>query len=485
MAENSLRTKNLDKLIAESKANAGGLKQTLTGNNLILLGIGAIIGAGIFVMTGKAAADHAGPALALSFVFSGMGCAFAGLCYAEFAAMIPSSGSAYTYAYTTLGEVVAWVIGWMLILEYMFGASTVAASWSKYLTEFLDIFGVTIPDALCHPAIIYDSATGFTASGALINLPSVIIVGMATTLLVVGIKESASFNNIIVFIKVAVVLLFIGFGIYYVKPENWQPFIPENTGKMGEYGWSGIVAGAATIFFAYIGFDAVSTAAQEAKNPQKDMPRGIMISLIICTILYILVSLVMTGLAPYMDYKGEGAPIAVAMRKVPQLEWLAPWITFGALAGLTSVILVMLMGMPRVFFSMANDGLLPRAFTKVHAKYQTPYVTTILTGVAAGILSGLFPVGLLGDLVNIGTLAAFAIVCIAVLVLRAKRPDVHRPFKTPWVPVIPIAGALICGLQMLLLPRITWILLAGWLVIGFTIYFFYGRSNSLVGQGKN
>lgn len=471
-------TKSLSKLMDHSNDESGGLKRTLTGNNLVALGIGAIIGTGIFVLTGTAAANHAGPALVISFIISGLGCAFAGLCYAEFASMIPIAGSAYTYSYATLGEFVAWIIGWDLILEYLFGASTVAVGWSGYVVSFLKDIGITIPQTLCQAPLHYDEQAGWVASGAILNFPAMFIIIIMTVLLVVGIKESAKFNNIIVITKVIIILLFIGFGISYIDGSNYTPFIPENTGTFGKFGWSGIFAGAGVIFFAYIGFDAVSTAAQEAINPQKDMPKGILGSLIVCTILYIVVSLVLTGIVNYKELNVP-APIALAIDKSGgQLTWLALPIKIGAIAGLSSVVLVMLMGQPRIFYSMAKDGLLPPVFAKVHHKYKTPHVTTIMTGSVAALIAAVFPIEILGELVSIGTLLAFVIVCAGIIVLRKTRPDIERPFKTPLVPFVPIMGILICLAQMVALPTDTWMRLIIWMAIGIVIYFTYGIKNS-------
>jgi APA family basic amino acid/polyamine antiporter len=473
--------KPLNVLMNEISDEKHALKRTLGRLNLITLGIGAIIGAGIFVLTGQAAAAYAGPAIILSFVVAGIACAFAGACYAEFASLIPIAGSAYTYAYATLGEFIAWIIGWDLILEYLFGASTVAVGWSGYVVSFLKDFGIVIPSAMCNAPFAFDAATGvWTATGAIINFPAIFIVLFVTTLLVIGIKESANFNNIIVIIKVTVILLFIGFGVFYVTRANWHPFIPENTGTYGHYGISGILRAAGVVFFAYIGFDAVSTAAQEAKNPQKDMPYGILVSLIVCTVLYILVGFVMTGIVPY--YKlNDPAPVAVAVNAAGSgLIWLRFPVKIGAIAGLSSVVLVMLMGQPRVFFSMSRDGLLPAAFSKVHPKFKTPYITTIVTGSIASVLAGLFPIGLLGELVSIGTLLAFTIVCGGVLVLRYREPDLKRPFKTPFFPYVPILGIITSLGVMASLPRDTWLRLIGWMVIGIVIYFTYSRKRSKI-----
>jgi APA family basic amino acid/polyamine antiporter len=491
------------KSIAVLQAEAAGestehtLRRALGALNLTTLGIGAIIGAGIFVLTGTAAAQYAGPAIVISFIVSGLGCLFAGLCYAEFASMIPIAGSAYTYGYATLGEFIAWIIGWDLILEYLFGASTVAVGWSGYFTAFMDQIGIHMPAAFTsaplqyHESPVIDKVTqavlhpaGFSQTGALVNLPAMVLIALMTTLLVIGIKESARFNNFIVILKITIVLLVIGFGFMYVNQANWHPFVPPNTGEYGHYGWSGIVRGAAVVFFAYIGFDAVSTAAQEAKNPQRDMPIGILGSLAICTILYILMSLVMTGLANYTELDVPH-PVFVAIEKAgPALSWLASFINIGAIAGLASVVLVMLMGQPRIFYSMARDGLLPPVFGKVHPRFKTPYVTTILTGIVAGVVAGLFPIGLLGELVSIGTLLAFVIVCAGVIMLRYKSPNIARPFRTPLVPIVPILGILICGYMMSSLPRATWERLIVWMILGLAIYFLYSRSHSKLARAE-
>jgi APA family basic amino acid/polyamine antiporter len=493
---------------AAAEGEAVTLRRALGALNLTMLGIGAIIGAGIFVLTGTAAAQFAGPAIVLSFILAGTGCLFAGLCYAEFSAMIPIAGSAYTYGYATLGELVAWIIGWDLILEYLFGAATVAVGWSGYFVAFIKELGITLPTAwtqapldvvgthtLVRNLMCVDPATsvavaatngvcaaGLTLTPGMLNLPAILLVGLMSTLLVIGIKESASFNNVIVFIKVAIVILVIGFGFMYVKTANWHPFIPTNTGEFGHYGWSGIARGAAVVFFAYIGFDAVSTAAQEARNPQKDMPIGILASLAICTVLYILMALVMTGLARYQDLNVPH-PVFVAIQAAgPALTWLTYFINIGAILGLASVVLVMLMGQPRIFFSMSRDGLLPEIFGRVHPKFQTPYITTIVTGIVAAAVAGFFPIALLGELVSIGTLLAFVIVCFGVMILRYVRPNIPRPFRTPAVPLVPILGILICGYMMYTLPSDTWIRLLVWMAIGLLIYFTYSVRHSKVAR---
>ncbi|MFN0062864.1 MAG: amino acid permease [Myxococcaceae bacterium] len=470
----------------EPGADGHEFKRALGPWNLTLLGIGAIIGAGIFVVTGTAAALHAGPAIVLSFVLAGVGCLFAGLCYAEFAAMIPVAGSAYTYAYATLGELAAWIIGWDLILEYLFAASTVAVGWSGYFVAFLrENLGIHLPTAFTSAP--FEVAAGSHiphATGAIVNLPAVALIVLITALLSIGIRESATANNIIVFLKVAVVLLVIGFGAMHVEPSNWTPFIPENTGKFGEFGFSGILAGAGVIFFAYIGFDAVSTAAQETKNPQRDLPIGILASLAVCTVLYIIMALVMTGLAHYSELN-QPHPVFVAINKAgPALRWLTPIVNMGAIAGLASVVLVMLMGQPRILYSMAKDGLLPPYFSKVHPKFRTPFSATIVTGIFAGVIAGLFPIGILGELVSIGTLFAFVVVCAGILVLRYKRPDLPRPFRTPWVPFVPVAGMLACLSLMAGLGLETWMRLFAWMALGLLTYGLYGRRHSRVGLAQ-
>jgi basic amino acid/polyamine antiporter, APA family len=500
---NKLFTKKpLEVLMKEADNKDHGLKKTLTATNLTTLGIGAVIGAGIFVLTGQAAAQYAGPAIIISFIISGIACALAGLCYAEFASMIPISGSAYTYAYATLGEFIAWIIGWDLILEYLFAASTVSVGWSGYVVSFLHDFGINLPaqfTAAWHTVLINVPNIGWKpitdeltksllSSGisvdtlphitAICNAPAMFVVAMLSILLILGIKETANFNNIMVITKVSVIILFVGIGILFIKQGNWHPLIPKNTGEWGHFGWSGILRAAGVIFFAYIGFDAVSTAAQEAKNPQRDMPVGILGSLGISTILYILMAIVLTGIVSYTQLN-VADPVAVGVNAMgDKMFWLRPIIKIAAIAGLSSVVLVMMMGQPRIFFTMANDGLLPPVFSKVHPKFKTPYISTALTGFVAIILAGILPISILGELVSIGTLLAFVIVCLSIIVLRKKSPELKRPFKTPWVPFVPILGAGTCLLQMFSLPFDTWLRLIIWFILGLAIYFFYSRKHS-------
>lgn len=470
-----------------------GLRRALGPTELIALGVGAIVGAGIFVLTGVAAALYAGPAVPLSMVIAGAACALAGLCYAEMAAAVPVAGSAYTYAYATLGELVAWIIGWDLILEYAMGAATVGAGWSATFVSFLSVVGIHLPPALVSPPLAHCSAAqvaqaasgcvtaGWHFTGALINLPAVAVILAMTALLVRGIRESARFNAVVVIVKVGVLLLFVAFGLAYVQRHNWQPFIPPNAGHFGEFGWSGVLRGAGFVFFAFIGFDAVSTAAQEAKYPQRDLPIGMLGSLVLCTLLYVVVSATLTGLLPYRELNVP-SPVVMVVERVPQLGWLRAVISLGAVLGLGSTILVMLLGQSRVFYAMSRDGLLGAWAGRVHPRFRTPYLSTAFTGFAVALFTGLFPIQILGQLVNIGTLLAFAIVSAGVWVLRRRRPEMERPFRTPFVPLVPLLAILCCIGLMLTLPVDTWIRLGVWLVIGLGIYFGYGSRHSVLQQ---
>ena len=470
------------------------LRRVLGPVDLTLLGIGAIIGTGIFVLTGQAAEAHAGPAVVLSMIIAGIASALAALCYAEFASSVPVAGSAYTYGYATLGELVAWIIGWDLVLEYALGAATVAVGWSAYVISFLADLGIRFPPLVsAAPGTAVVLADGSSAT-ALFNLPAMLISAAATMLLVVGIQESARVNAVIVAVKVTVVLLIIGLGSLFISTENWHPFIPPNTGEFGAYGWSGVLRGAGVIFFAYIGFDAVSTAAQEARNPQRDMPRGIIGSLVICTILYVLVSGVMVGLVPYQQL-GVPAPMALAVDAArlkaagsawqPMLDVMPYVVKLGAILGLSSTIIVQMMAQPRIFFSMGKDGLLPAWASTIHPRFRTPYVTTLITGAIVALASGFTPIGVLGELVSIGTLFAFVIVSIGVIVLRRTRPDLERPFTTPWVPALPIASAIVSTALMAALPRATWERLVIWMALGLIVYFAYGYRHSILrSQGR-
>jgi APA family basic amino acid/polyamine antiporter len=476
---NLLKTKSIEALVDDVEKGKH-LKRTLTAFDLTLLGIGAIIGTGIFVLTGTAAANQAGPAITLSYVLAGLACGFAALCYAEFAAMIPISGSAYAYAYATLGEVIAWMIGWDLILEYAVGSMTVSIGWSGYFQRILAGFGLELP--------AWMAAAPGTLPGAVINLPAIVIVLLITALLVIGIRESARFNATMVTIKLAAVLFFIVAGFKFVKPENWSPFAP--------YGWSGIMAAGAVVFFAYIGFDAVSTTAEEAKNPSRDLPIGIIASLVVCTVLYIVVAGILSGIMPVTHYRTLeaglpgipivplaestaflNAPVAYALHVINQ-DWAAGLISAGAVAGITSVLLVMLMGQPRIFFSMSRDRLLPEGVSKVHPRFGTPYITTIITGCVVAFFAALTPINVVGEMTSIGTLFAFVVVCSAVIMLRIKRPEARRPFRVPFGFLFPVLGVVSCLYLMLSLSAVTWVRFLVWLDVGMMIYWFYGRTHS-------
>jgi basic amino acid/polyamine antiporter, APA family len=497
-----LAKKPLDMIQSEcEEVGEHTLKRALGPTNLIALGIGAIIGTGIFVLTGSVAAQNSGPAVVLSFIFAGIACAFAGLCYAEFASLIPIAGSAYTYGYATLGELVAWVIGWDLILEYAFGAATVASGWSANVVQLLARMGIPLPPQwiatpgtqLAFYREMWQPVASLPAgvnpatlphATAVFNLIAFLAIAAVTTILVIGIQESANINTMIVFVKVGTVLVFIAIAAAFVfnhfaqAKVNWTPFIPPNTGTTGEFGWSGVMRGAGKIFFAYIGFDAVSTAAQEAKNPQKDMPVGILGSLTICTLLYIVTSGLLTGVISYTRLN-VGAPIALGMAETG-VKWGEFLVLIGTILGLSTVMLVMLLGQSRVFFSMSRDGLLPRWAGAVHPRFRTPWISSIVVGVFVAFLPAILPIGILNEMTSIGTLLAFVIVCAGVWVLRVRRPDLHRPFKTPLVPLVPILGIVSSFALMAFLPLSTWIRLVVWLIIGMVIYFSYGRRNSRV-----
>lgn len=461
------RRKPAATLMTEASAEGFGLKRALGALDLTMLGIGAIVGAGIFVLTGVAAAKYAGPAIVLSFVVSGFACAMAALCYAEFAAMIPVAGSAYSYSYATMGELVGWIIGWDLVLEYAVGAAAVAVGWSGYLRVILAGLGVQLPSSLTH-------APG-SAPGAIVNLPALLIVLVISAILYIGISESARLNSIIVSIKLVVVVLVIVIGGFYIKPANWSPFAP--------MGWGGVMKGAAVIFFAYIGFDAVSTAAEEVINPNRDLPLGILGSLFVCTLLYILVAAVLTGMVPAAAID-LNAPLASAF-VIRGLNAISGIISLGAVAGLTSVLLVLLLGQSRIFFAVSRDGLLPAAFSKVHPKYRTPYIPTTITAIAVGLTAAFLPIQEIAELTNIGTLFAFVLVCAGVWILRRIEPELNRPFRTPLVPLVPVLGMFFCAYLMLSLPAVTWIRFFVWMALGFAIYFGYGRFHSRIAQQES
>ena len=477
MDSNLFKVKSIEQLVGDAEHGGKALKRSLSAWDLTLLGIGAIIGTGIFVLTGTAAANQAGPAITMSYLAAGLACAFAALCYAEFASMIPVAGSAYTYAYATLGELVAWMIGWDLILEYAVGSMTVAIGWSGYMQRLLAGAGIELPTAIAAAPPV-----------GVVNLPAVLIVLIIMVLLVIGVRESARANAIMVAVKLVAVLFFLGAGAAYVRPENWSPFAP--------YGWSGIMAAGGVVFFAYIGFDAVSTTAEEARNPQRDLPIGIIASLVICTVLYLAVAAVLSGIVPVIQFRTAAdalpgvpviapeesvrflnAPVAYALSVIGQ-DWAAYLVSAGAVAGITSVLLVMLMSQPRIFFAMSRDGLLPPGVSKVHPTFRTPYITTIITCVVVALVAGVTQIQTVGEMTSIGTLFAFVVVCAAVLMLRFKRPDAHRPFRVPLGPVFPICGILSCTYLMLSLPVITWVRFLVWLNIGLIIYWFYGRTHS-------
>jgi len=470
------------------------LRPVLGSLQLTSLGVGAIIGAGIFIVIGLVARDKAGAATMLSFVIAGLACAFAALCYAEFASMVPVAGSAYTYAYATLGEIFAWIIGWDLLLEYGVGAASVAHGWSHYFTDFLGLLGVTLPRALIDAPFDFNPATGrFVSTGAIIDLPALLISAFLTVFLVIGIRLSATFNALMVAVKLAVVFLIVAVGVFYIDPQNWHPFAPYGYSGISFFGKTivgqqaaggeplGVMAGAAIVFYAYIGFDSVSTHAEEARNPSRDVPIGIVASLVLCTVLYIAVAAVLTGMVPY-DKIDIDAPLAHAFSRVG-LPWAHFLISLGALTGITSVLMVLMLSQPRIMLAMARDGLLPASFFgSVHARFRTPWKSTVLTGIAVGLMGAFLPLRMLAELVNIGTLLAFVIVCAAVLIMRYREPDTKRPFRCPFVPLVPILGIGFCMLLMFSLPAENWFRLIVWLLLGFAIYFSYGRRHSLLGQ---
>lgn len=453
------------------------LSRKLNAFNLIAIGIGVIIGAGIFSLTGIAAANNTGPAVTLSFLLAAIGCAFSALCYAEFASLVPVSGSAYTYSYATFGELFAWIIGWDLILEYSVGAATVAISWSQYLIKFLANYGIHLPVQLVLSPFETTTLSNGSVVHGYLNLPAILIVVGITLVIIRGVQASALFNSIIVVLKVSVVLVFIAFGWQYIDQANYHPYIPKNTGTFGEFGISGIFRGAGVIFFVFIGFDIVATMAQETKNPQRNMPIGIIGSLVVCTVLFVLFGYVMTGLANYTEFKNSAAPVAIAIEKTPY-AWLSPAIILAILIGYVSVILVDLMGQSRVFFTMSRDGLLPKLFSVLHSKFRTPYKSNILLCLFISLFAGFVPISVVGEMTSIGTLLAFVMVCLGVLVLRKTQPDAPRAFKTPFVPYVPILGILTCVVIMFSLPLDTWLRLIVWLSIGLIIYYSYGKKKS-------
>ena len=508
---NLLRIKSLETILGEAaETGEHTLKRSLGAGNLVTLGIGAIIGTGIFVLTGLVASENSGPGVVFTFIIAAVCCVFAGLCYAEFAAMIPVAGSAYTYGYATLGEIFAWIIGWDLVLEYAFGAATVCSGWSGYVLSLGQDFGLRLPPALAgvpgsvfvqwhghwellnqamrdRLALAHVDPASLPQQHGVFNLVAFLGIMFATTVLIIGIKESANFNSFIVVVKMAVLIVFVGVGGYTLikHPEllkaNWHPFVPPNTGHFGDFGWSGVCRGAAVIFFAYIGFDAVSTAAQESKNPKRDMPIGILGSLAICTVLYILVGLVLTGL---VNYKHLGVPDSLAIgMDATGFKWGSLLVKVGALGGLTSTMIVMLLGQSRVLFSMSKDGLLPQMFSVIHPKFRTPWVSSLTVGLIVAAFASLIPLASLGDMTSIGTLLAFIIVCAGVWVLRRRRPELPRPFRAPWMPVTPILGIFFALLMMASLSGITWLRLVGWLIIGMFIYFGYSIRHSRVQKG--
>jgi APA family basic amino acid/polyamine antiporter len=475
-----LHKKSLQRLLAESEeTGAHTLKRSLSAFHLVALGVGVIVGAGLFSLTGIVAAHHSGPAVTLSLVIAAIACVFSALCYAEFASMVPVAGSAYTYSFATLGELFAWIIGWDLILEYSVGAATVSISWSQYLGTFLSHYGIFLPAALTISPFESVTLANGTAVQGIANIPAVAIVVVMTGIIIRGVEGSALYNTIIVSIKVLVIVVFIGLGWSYIQPAYYQPYIPANTGVFGEFGVSGILRGAGVVFFMYTGFDMVATMSQEAKNPRRDVPIGIIGSLVICTVLYVVFAYVLTGVVPYAEFKSSAAPVAVALEKMPYL-WLGNIIIVAIILGYTSVILVDLMSQSRVFFSMSRDGLLPRIFSEIHPRFRTPFKSNIVLCCFVSLFAGFVPIRVVGEMVSIGTLLAFVLVCVGVLVLRKQQPHAPRVFRVPFVPVVPLLGILSCGVMMISLPLDTWIRLAVWLAIGLVVYWLYGRTHSRV-----
>lgn len=470
--------KSIEALQREAaESGSKSLKRSLGPFEMTALGIGVIIGAGLFSLTGIAAANNAGPAVTLSFIIAAVGCAFSALCYAEFASMVPVAGSAYTYSYATVGEFFAWIIGWDLVLEYSVGAATVSISWSQYLVRFLSKYNIYLPPQLVASPFETITLTDGSVTHGWINLPAILIIIFITAIIIRGTKGSALYTSIVVTLKIGVVLVFIALGWNYINADNYVPYIPANTGVFGEFGVSGIFRGAGVVFFVFIGFDIIATMAQEAKDPQRTMPIGIIGSLIICTLLFGLFSFVMTGLAHYTEFKNSAAPVAIAIEKTPYY-WMSQVIILAIIIGYTSVILVDLLGQSRVFFSMSRDGLLPKLFSQVHPKFRTPYKGNIILCIFISLFSGLVPINVVGEMTSIGTLLAFVLVCIGVIVLRKREPNLPRSFKTPWVPVVPVLGIITCVAMMLSLPIGTWIRLLVWLIIGLAVYFFYGKKTS-------
>lgn len=459
----AFRTKTIDKL-TECTGGEHGLRKVLSPLDLTLMGIGAIIGTGIFVITGIVAAEYSGPALVVSFIIAGIVCAFAALSYAEFAAMVPVAGSAYTYSYASLGEIWAWIIGWDLILEYAVSIAAVAVGWSGYVTSLAAGAGITIPAAFSNPP---------GTAGGIVNIPAIAIILLVTCLLVIGVKESARVNTLIVAIKLGVILLFLYLAFGHIRPANWVPFMP--------FGWSGVITGAAIVFFAYIGFDAVSTAAEEVKDPQKNVPLGILSSLAIATVLYIAVSAVLTGIVPYSLFAGTTAPVAFALEQIG-ISWGSALVSVGAICGITSVILVLLYGQTRIFYAMSRDGLLPGLFRQIHPVYRTPVKVTLLVGCVTALIAGFLPLATIAELVNIGTLAAFIIVSLGVIVLRHTQPALPRPFRCPLVPLVPVLCILSCGYLILALPLVTHVRFVLWLIVGLAIYLLYSRHHSRIDE---